>query len=293
MGDYSDLDKLKSRIDALRPVEAEKLQSPVTPPTPLHGALSYDSEGKAEAAKNEADELAREFRTAEKWVIGTNIALAIIGIIALCIYNGQLKEMRKSTKAATIAANAAASAADTAKKTLDSSSESFMTEQRAYVYPTNEAMSTLSKTGKVFCEIPGLKDSQNRLCVDVHYTDGGKTPSVGDRTSRFAIVASDAEARKIITRMKVPKYIQNGSILAQGTDAWATAVTDPLTDKQIAGLATNTQALYIYGVIQYTDIFQRYHETGFCAKRLPSGIVFMYCPYGNWLDKRPVEEQEH
>ena len=39
-------------------------------------------------------ELAREFGLAEKWVIGTNIVLAVIGIFALCIYHGQLNVMR-------------------------------------------------------------------------------------------------------------------------------------------------------------------------------------------------------
>ena len=34
--------------------------------------------------------LEREFRTVEKWQIGINVALAVIGIIALYIYHGQL-----------------------------------------------------------------------------------------------------------------------------------------------------------------------------------------------------------
>src|ERR1700721_1730378 len=68
-------------------------QPPVIPPAPLQGP-DDDSKRKADTTKNEADELAREFRTAEKWVIGTNIILAIIGTIALCIYHGQLEVMR-------------------------------------------------------------------------------------------------------------------------------------------------------------------------------------------------------
>lgn len=74
-------------------------QSPMRPPTPLEGALPDGSKGEAEDTKQKADELAREFRVAEKWVIGTNVALAIIGIFALCIYNGQLKKMGKQLEA--------------------------------------------------------------------------------------------------------------------------------------------------------------------------------------------------
>src|SRR5579864_3352876 len=69
-------------------------QAPVIPPAPLQGTLPDDGKRKADDTKNEADELAREFRAAEKWVIGTNITLAIIGIFALCIYYCQLKVMR-------------------------------------------------------------------------------------------------------------------------------------------------------------------------------------------------------
>jgi len=69
-------------------------QPPVAPPTPLQSALPNDSKGNADEEEAETKELAREFRIAEKWIIGTNIVLAIIGIFALCINNGQLKVMR-------------------------------------------------------------------------------------------------------------------------------------------------------------------------------------------------------
>jgi hypothetical protein len=49
-------------------------------------------------------ELAHEFRLVEYAQISSNVILAIVGIIALCIYNGQLKQMRRSTKAAEKAA---------------------------------------------------------------------------------------------------------------------------------------------------------------------------------------------
>ena len=69
-------------------------QPPVIPAAPLQGALANDGKRKANNEKNETQELAREFRKAEKWAIGTNIVLAFIGIGALYIYNGQLQVMR-------------------------------------------------------------------------------------------------------------------------------------------------------------------------------------------------------
>jgi hypothetical protein len=69
-------------------------QPSVIPPAPLRSSLPDDGKKKPDDTKGVADELAREFRTAEKWVIGTNLVLAIIGIVALCIYHGQLEVMR-------------------------------------------------------------------------------------------------------------------------------------------------------------------------------------------------------
>jgi len=87
-------DENKRDDPTTNPQAQPPLQSPVTPATPLQGALPDSGEGNANEEKNEAKELAREFRIAEKWVIGTNIVLAVIGIIALCIYYGQLRVMR-------------------------------------------------------------------------------------------------------------------------------------------------------------------------------------------------------
>lgn len=97
------------------------LQPPVTPPAPLQGALPDDGKRDANDVKNQTKELAREFRIAEKWVIGTNIVLALIGLAALCIYYGQLKVMQgqlgeiiKQYPEIKKSADAAKSAADTA-----------------------------------------------------------------------------------------------------------------------------------------------------------------------------------
>ncbi len=46
--------------------------------------------------KDETKELAREFRSVEKWQLIINAGLGIVGIIALCIYHGQLKALLES-----------------------------------------------------------------------------------------------------------------------------------------------------------------------------------------------------
>jgi len=74
---------------------------------PQENEMGKDAERTANNEKTETQELAHEFRVAEKWTIGINGGLAIIGILALFVYYGQLKEMKRSTDAAVKAADAA------------------------------------------------------------------------------------------------------------------------------------------------------------------------------------------
>src|SRR6266481_4473362 len=89
-----------------RPVSA-------TPPTPTQHQVPSDPKTSTKNENETAKELAREFRWVEFAQLIVNGVLAIIGVIALCIYNGQLKQMKRATEATEIAAKAAVSAADT------------------------------------------------------------------------------------------------------------------------------------------------------------------------------------
>ena len=95
--------------------------SPSSQPQPLPQTQVTPAAPKDD--QNQTRELAREFRIAEKWQIGTNIGLAVIGIFALLIYNGQLREMRKATEAT-------GKAADAAKQSADTATDAFKMEKR-------------------------------------------------------------------------------------------------------------------------------------------------------------------
>jgi hypothetical protein len=69
-------------------------QSPVIPPTPTQGEISPDPNDKSNNQQETAKELAREFRWVEVTSLIINGALAVIGIVALCIYHGQLTAMQ-------------------------------------------------------------------------------------------------------------------------------------------------------------------------------------------------------
>ena len=88
--------------------------------------------------------------------------------------------------------------------------------------------------------------------------------------------------------MKVPLYTAPaGTLLGSVGDQWGTAPTDPLDSTTAKKLTDADIPVYIYGVIQYFDIFGEYHETGFCYERVLHNNPFIACEFGNWFDKRP------
>lgn len=118
--------------------EESSSQTPMTPIAPQKAQVSEQTSTATKRENNVSSELAREFRWVEFAQIGSNVVLAIVGIIALCIYNGQLTEMRKASKAAQDSADAATSAAKTADATLKVAKQQFRIEERPYIYASPE-----------------------------------------------------------------------------------------------------------------------------------------------------------
>lgn len=200
----------------------------------------------------------------------------IVGIVLLAVYTFFTVRMYYANKKA---ADAAASAASTAARALQSSTKSFHEEQRAYVAPTYAAMSNPPK-----CQFPG----PTRICVDVHVANSGRTPAIGIRIHRYATFGKNAEAT--IKAMRVPEYKSpDGNELGNVGDQWGTAATKPVREATAKHLEDGSLPIYIYGVVQYFDIFGNYHETGFCYERAMASTAFISCDYGNWFDKRPAD----
>jgi hypothetical protein len=182
-------------------------------------------------------------------------------------------------------AEAATSAANTAGETLNSSIQSFKQEERAYVATTNAVMAN-----PPLCNIPPVKD-RVRVCVDVHCANSGRTPAIGIRLHRYATFGRDSE--EVIRSMKVPAYKSpDGSMLGNVGEQWGTAPTDP-ADRDTANKLVNAEMpVYIYGIIQYFDVFGEYHETGYCYQRVLHGTAFIACDFGNWFDIRPTYDKQ-
>ena len=174
------------------------------------------------------------------------------------------------------AANAAESAAGTAKATLEASTRSFRQEQRPYLWA-----SSFNMANPPVCQIPG----GTRICADVHIVNSGRTPAVGVRIHRYATFGTDAET--IINAMKIPSYTSpSGDMLGSVGDKWGTAATDVVDEATAREILDGKTSIYVYGVVQYFDIFDEYHETGVCSFQLSNNGPFMTCEHGNWFDKR-------
>ena len=183
----------------------------------------------------------------------------------------------RQIKVAASAADAARSAAVTADKALQASVQSFKQEQRAYLWA-----SSFNINANPICKVPG----GTRICADVHIVNSGRTPANGVHIHRYATFGPDVE--RVIKGMKVLEYSSpSGDVLGLVGDKWGTAATDVVDEKTAKDILEGRISLYVYGVVQYFDIFNEYHETGFCNFRLPNNGPFMTCPYGNWFDKKP------
>lgn len=197
----------------------------------------------------------------------------------------QAEIMQKTLPVVGQQADAATSAAITAKRTLDSSNQSFKQEERAYVATTNAVMSN-----PPICQLPEI-NNRERVCVDIHCANSGRTPAIGIHLHRYATFGSESE--RVIKNMKVPTYTSpDGTMLGNVGDQWGTAPTDPVDAGTAQKMVNAEMPVYIYGVIQYFDVFGEYHETGYCYERVLHSSAFIACDFGNWFDKRPTYSEQ-
>jgi len=257
-----------SQPDTQRPVAA-------APSAPTQCEVPGDPIKRGNKESETAKELAREFKWIQPAQLIVNGVLAVIGIFALCIYSGQLKEKRKSTKAAEEAAKAASSAAKTADTTLKNQQQSFEIDQRPYMV----------------CDIPVF--SGNGLVADkpitanVTFKNIGRTPARRvatavtllrfdplprrskngtEKVMRF-INAEFAALRDINSKSReVDNEFKTGTDIAPNATMFATnqnALMIP--SEEFKKTESGAISLFYLGVVTYADGFGNLYETEFCA----------------------------
>ncbi len=232
---------------------------PVIPSAPLQGALPDDGKRKADDTKNEADELAREFRAAEKWVIGTNITLAIIGIFALCIYHGQLNVMRGQLGEIIRQYPELQKSAQAAKDAADVGRESLESVQRAFVFQACGPVNPQPQSTQIPTYVPFVCNWEN----------GGSTPTKSmlmrinfkkrlnplPKHFDFADIWENGEAH-------VPMHLVIGAHASAIANTWPI----PMLEAQKAIAENKIFYYYIWGWATYHDVLPNTpeHVTKFC-----------------------------
>ena len=210
MTDENNRDTPSNRPDN-DPISQPQIETP-----PQKGEMGKKGNTATDGNQNPAKELAREFRWVEFAQIGSNVVLAIVGIIALCIYNGQLgamkgqlEQMQGSSKqtdqliclyrqqvnklgeqVAKLDASIGATnrLADEAKRSADTAHQVFLFSNRPYVGMLAMPISEDSKTHLVtihaiiknFGSVPGTNFVWKWRPYGIDFPDRGKVPDRPD-----------------------------------------------------------------------------------------------------------------
>jgi len=246
-------------------------RSEVLASNPEQSQVATNTQNKTAEQPTVAQEMRREFRWFEFGSLFINGALAVIGIIALCIYNGQLgvmrgqlREISKQFPELQESANAAKSAAETANATLKQSHDAFKSEQRAYVTPKSVAFDTEPRPGQA-------------IGLSLMLNNSGRTPAWK--------CTFDTDMEMNGKKLLAISSHETGGVIASQEIAQKHYIIHFAQD--VGDLGTGN--LTLKGRIEYHDIFKDCHVTTFCAVYEGKKKVFKFCSFGNDLDTQSCQ----
>lgn len=237
----------------------------------------------------------REFRWFEFGSLFINGALVVVGIYALWIYNGQLKEMRKATTATQIAAtaaqnaveqaardNAAAIAAqrDIAKNSSDLSQESFEKSFGATVQQFRQDQRAW--LGLADFSVTQFND-KDPFKMRLVFVNTGKTPAIhSEKVIAFQIPSKPFRVAEDLT---IPQNALEpaGSIPPQGH--FGVDINNTAVPQFYDGLNNGNSFLYFFGEMRYRDVYsQTVHRSTFCVVYDRVLHEMGFCLFGNEMN---------
>lgn len=263
---------------SINPSASTDTQAPSAAPvaTKEH-ALPNDGEGQSNNQVRTAEDLAKEFRSAEKWIIGTNVALGIIGVLALCIYHGQLNVMRgqlgeiiKQYLELQKSANAADTSSRTASGALQEIKKGGTDTHNLALAAGNQAAALIQQL-ELQRRIARIDGGGARVEINsislFHETgkvfDGVVVQNNGREQAEGVKVCSKIEFRKSAPpRIKCDNFqFVNPSPLPKGEIG---RVPKAVEGEIPSDFGQNQQIIYIYGEIRYTDFTGEMVNDQFC-----------------------------
>ena len=241
--------------------------------------MANGDRGNGANGQETSKEMAREFKWFEISSVLINGALALVGIGAICIYQGQLVEMRKSTNAAT---SAAKTAADTLTEIQKGGADTHTLAEAAKVQAAaskqaaeNSAIA-IQKSGEEFRDDhrawmqvnlkwpPSILNVGNSPAFEVtHFanlqsTNGGEVPDVANW---WKTIKADTKVNRIPVAFPRERF-----------GLW----DDKVAEQYPNGFPTVTEhkeVVYLVGEISYRT-FGKKHTTRFCGIWTPEAKAF-------------------
>src|ERR1051325_10357795 len=219
------------------------------PQRPIVQVKVSGKEGKTETSQRETYEqviinLPKDRKTAE-WI--AIVMTGLLGLIALCIYNGQLVAMRESNALLKISTDAATKAAQAAQETVRQARDNMRLEQRAWV-----------TAGEARLEKPLVPGKTATFSIQI--VNSGKTPALDVHITGSAYIAREPMPEVPPNAIKESSLIgPEGQIFAKPETKYAV-----IDEREIKSIRNAELHLFAKGRITYVDIFEVTHTTTFC-----------------------------
>jgi len=201
------------------------------------------------------------------WQTFASLILIPVGIVALVIYSRQLHEMQKATKAATDG--------------LALTREMNRLDQRAWV-------ATSGAEGELQVGQPFI--------TRIKYKNTGKTFARNTQIRVKTEIVRKDTLPHFKTLFDPPKDGKEPTTMILAPNADYESITDPLegspfSQEQIDNIRDN-QELFVFGRIDYVDVFERKHWTTFCYRYSVRNAQYSYCEKHNDADNLYMKKTE-
>jgi len=120
--------------------------------------------------------------------------------------------------------------------------------------------------------------------VRITWKNTGRTPALRVRsvTKRSGFVAKDGHFGTPDFLYK-PEDFQSLDNLMPDAEIYGDTITGPLNEADIKQITSNQVHVFIYGRIEYDDVFSVHHWRTYCGQLLPTGAIAL-CPDHNEID---------
>jgi hypothetical protein len=232
------------------------------------------------------------WETAKRWIKTpgalylTALLLIVSGAQALASWKQwrtmqrQLDTMEKALPSYEKSADAAKQSADVARSSLTLSQQSFKVQQRPYVWVKTPVV---THEGAV---------SGKPIFMDIYFINAGVTPALEVSNHVYVKFSEVTDADFNGLRSLFEKVgNEKGGVLTHEGSLYVTAVSGKRkTLWTLEPIPWNgSDPIFVYGRIEYLDVFGDAHSTEFCWHYLVPNQVFMSCPNHNGIDLPKVD----